>query len=68
MRNNILENAFQEIIKNIILNKEKKDCDEERLYKAMSKNKINNNYMKLLKAFSEYKFLNELNNNGLKKT
>ena len=68
MRNNILENAFKEIIKNIILNKEKKDCDEERLYKAMSKNKINNNYMKLLKAFSEYKFLNELNNNGLKKT
>ena len=66
-RNNILENAFQEIIKNIILNKEKKDCDDERLYKAMSENKINNNYMKLLKAFSEYKFLNEINNNGLNK-
>ena len=62
--NNILENAFQEILKKIILNKEKKNNNDVRLYKAMCGNKINNNYIKLLKVFSEYKFLIDLNSKG----
>ena len=62
--NNILENAFQEILKKIILNKEKKNNNDVRLYKAMCGNKINNNYIKLLKVFSEYKFLINLNSKG----
>ena len=59
--NIILENTFQEIIKKAILNKEKKNNDDKRLYKAMSGNKINSSYIKLLNIFSEYKFLNDIN-------
>ena len=62
--NNILENSFQEILKKIILNKEKKNINDTRLYKAMCGNKINNNYLRLLKVFSEYKFLIDLNTKG----
>ena len=70
MNNIILENTFQEIIKKAILNKENKNNDDKRLYKAMIGNKINSKYMKLLKIFSEYKFVNDINkkrNNKIKK-
>ena len=62
--NIILENTFQEIMKKVLLNKDKKNNDDKRLYKAIVGNKINSKYMKLLKIFSEYKFLNDINKKG----
>ena len=42
--NIILENTFQEIMKKVILNKDKKNNDDKRLYKAIVGNKINCKY------------------------
>ena len=64
INNIILEKTFQEIMKKVILNKDKKNNDDKRLYKAIVGNKINSKYMKLLKIFSEYKFLNDINKKG----
>ena len=63
--NTYLEGCYKNIIKQSILNKDKKTIEDCRLIKAIIRNKINANYKKLVKIFNDYKFMHEINNKEL---
>ena len=59
-RDDLLENIYKKLIKNL-LNKEKKTVEEARLNQIVTGNKINSSYKKLLNIFIKYPIINEIN-------
>ena len=59
-RDDLLENIYKKLIKNL-LNKEKKTVEEARLNQIITGNKINSSYKKLLNIFIKYPIINEIN-------
>ena len=60
-KDDLLENIYKKIIKNL-LNKEKKTMEEARLNRIVAGSNINKSYKKLLNIFIKYPFMNDINN------
>ena len=59
-KDDLLENIYKKIIKNL-LNKEKKTMEEARLNRIVAGSNINKSYKKLLNIFIKYPFMNDIN-------